>query len=78
MEYKRSLKTKSITLASMGIGIKRRGNAGTASWPDRGIGQPVWQYAYQELNCTVYGEAEEHKSITSISTGLVQEGENSR
>ena len=30
-EYKRSLKTKSITLTSMGIRIRRRGIAGTAS-----------------------------------------------
>ena len=70
-EYKRSLKTKSIASASMGKRIRRRGNAGTASWSDRGIGQPVWQYAYQELNYTVYGKSEERKSVTSISAGLL-------
>ena len=70
--------TKSIASARMGIGIRRKGNTGSASWSDREIGQPVWQYAYQEPNYTVYVEAEEHKSVTSISVGLVSEGENSR
>ena len=55
----------------MGIRIRRRGNAGTEFWSDRGIGQSVWKYEYQELNYTVYGEAEEHQSVTSISVGLV-------
>ena len=64
-------KTKSITSASIGIRIRRRGNAGTASWSDRGIGQLVWQYAYQELNYTVYGKAKESKSVTSVSVGLL-------
>ena len=45
-EYERSLETKSITSA-MGIRKRRRGNAGTASWSDRGIGQPLRQYACQ-------------------------------
>ena len=58
-EYKRSLKTKSITSASIGIRIRRRGNAGTASWSDEGIGQQVWQYVSQESTCTAYGMAEE-------------------
>ena len=70
-ECKRSLNTKSITSASMGIRIRRGGNAGTAPWSDRGIGQLLWHYAYQELNYTVYGKAEERKSVTSISAGLL-------
>ena len=70
-EHKRTLKTKSITSASIEMRIRRKGNARTASWSDRGIGQPVWQYAYQELNYTVYGKAEENKSVRSISIGLL-------
>ena len=70
-EYKRSLKTKSITSASMGIRIRQRGNAGTASWSDRGIGQPVLQYAYQELTYTAYGKTHEGESVKSISAGLL-------
>ena len=76
-EYKRSLETKSITSA-MGIRKRRRGNAGTASWSDRGIGQPVSQYAHQEPTYTAYGKAEEGKSVASISAGLLREGESSR
>ena len=60
-EYERSLKTKSITSASMGIRIRRRGNAVTASSSDRGIGQPVRQYAYRELTYAAFGKAEEGK-----------------
>ena len=45
----------------MGIQRRRRGNAGTASWSDRGIGQPVRQYAYEKLTYTGYGQAEEGK-----------------
>ena len=70
-EYKRSLKTKSITSTSMGIRVRWRGNAGTASWSDPGIGQPVRQHAYQELTYTFYGKAEKRKSTTSISAGLL-------
>ena len=70
-EYKRSLKTKSIASASMEIRIRWRENAGTVAWSDRGIGQPVWQFAYQELNYTVYGKKEERKSVPSISAGLL-------
>ena len=51
----------------MGIRIRWRGKAGTASWSDRGIGQPVRQCAYQELTYTAYGKAEESKGVTSIS-----------
>ena len=61
-EYERSLKTKSITSASMGIPW---GNAGTASWSDRGIMQPVRQYAYQELTYTAYGKVRRRKAKAS-------------
>ena len=73
-EYERSLETKSITSA-MGIRKRRRGNAGTASWSDGSIGQPVWQYAYEEPTYTAYGKAEESKIVTIISDGLLWEGE---
>ena len=85
----------------MGLRRRWRGNAGTASWLDQGIGQPVRLYAYQELTYTAYGKAEEvkgkqkknqqpsalalkrnrsqeEKSITSISAGLIREGEDGR
>ena len=77
-EYKRSPKTKSITSGSMGIRIRRSGNARTASWSDRGIGQPVWQYAYQALTYTAYGKTEGGKSVTSISAGILCPGKHSR
>ena len=45
----------------MGIRNMRKGNAETASWSHRDIGQPVRQYEYQEPTYTVYGKAEEGK-----------------
>ena len=45
----------------MAIRRRRGGNAGMTSWSDRGIEQPVWQYAYQELTYTADGKAEESK-----------------
>ena len=45
-EGKRSLKNEICHSSSMGIRIRRKGNAVTASWSDRGIGRPVQQYAY--------------------------------
>ena len=58
-------------LSQYGDTNKAEGSVGPASWLDRGIGQPLWQDAYQELNFTVYGEAEEHKSVTNISVSVV-------
>ena len=54
-------RAKYITSASMGIRIKRRGNAETAPWSDRGNGQPVRQHANQKLAYTSCGKAQEGK-----------------
>ena len=62
----------------MGIRRRRRGNAGTS---DRGIGQPVRQYAYQKLTYTAYGEAEDGKgkqTKTAQPSALALKGETGR
>ena len=63
VERKRSPKNESYHLGQSGDTKKAGGNAGAVSWSDRGIGQPVRQYAYQNLTYMAYGKAEEGKEI---------------
>ena len=57
----------------MEVRSRQRGNAGRASWSDRGIRQPVRHYAYQELTYTAYGKAKEgkgkHKNGATVRAG---------
>ena len=61
VERKRSPKNESYHLGQYGDTKKAGGNAGAVSWSDRGIGQPVRQYAYQELTYTAHDKAKEGK-----------------
>ena len=61
VERKRSPKNESYHLGQYGDTKKAGGNAGAVSWSDRGIGQPVRQYAYQKLTYTAYGKAEKER-----------------
>ena len=57
----------------------RKGNAETASWSHRDIGQPVRQYEYQEPTYTVYGKAEEGKGKKTVQPSvLVVKGKTDR